>query len=66
MDRDCRNITQRLFICGSNYILSKLIMDNGLGDLRRRENLDLSEFTRYDRFSGRRSRIDRVYTDIKN
>ena len=48
-----------------NYVLSKLIMDNGLEDLWRRENLDASKFTRYDRSSGTRSRIDRVCNDIK-
>ena len=40
-------------------------MDNGLKDLWRRENPDSSKFTPYDRSSGTRSRIDRVYTDIK-
>ena len=40
-------------------------MDNGLEDLWRRENQDSSEFIRYDRSSGTRSRIERVYTDIK-
>ena len=42
-------------------------MDNGLEDLWRegRRNPDSSEFTRYDRSSGTRSRIDMVYTDIK-
>ena len=40
-------------------------MDNGLDDLWRRENPDPSEFTHYDRSSGTRSRIDRVYTDKK-
>ena len=40
-------------------------MDNGLEDLWRRENLDASKFTRYDRSSGTRSRIDRVCNDIK-
>ena len=29
------------------------------------ENPDSSEFIHYDRFSGTRSRIDRVYTDKK-
>ena len=33
----------------SNYVLSKGIMDNGLEDLWRRENLDSPEFTCYDR-----------------
>ena len=40
-------------------------MDNGLDDPWRRENPDSSEFTRYDRSSGTRSRIGRVYTDKK-
>ena len=42
-------------------------MENGLEDLWRRENPDISEFTRYDKASGSgtRFRIDRVYTDIK-
>ena len=48
-----------------NYALSKLIVDNGLEDLWIRENPDSSEFTHYDRSSGTRSMIERVYTDIK-
>ena len=40
-------------------------MEIGLEDLWRRENPDLSEFTRCDRASGTRSRINRVYTDKK-
>ena len=44
---------------------SKLIVNNGLEDLWRRKNRDSSEFTCYDRSSGTRSRIDRVYTDMK-
>ena len=40
-------------------------MENGLEDLWRRENSDISEFTRYDKSSGTRSRIDRAYIDIK-
>ena len=63
MERDSRNKT--LYRFHFNYALSKLIVDNGLGDLRRRENPDSSEFTYYDRSSSTRSRIDRVYTDIK-
>ena len=63
MERDSRNKT--LYSCRFNYALSNLIMDNGLEDLWRRENPESSEFTRYDRSSGTRSRIDRVYTDIK-
>ena len=65
MDRDERNKTQKWYRCYSNFTLSKLIMDHGLEDLRRRENPDTSEFTGYDRISDTRSRIDRVYTDIK-
>ena len=55
---------QRLYRSRSNYVLSKLIMDNGLKDLWRREP-QIPQFTCYDRTSGTRSRIDRVYTDIK-
>ena len=40
-------------------------MDNGLEDLWRRENPDSSEFALYNRSSGTRSMIDRIYTDIK-
>ena len=45
--------------------LAKLIVDNGLDDLWRRENPDYSELTHYHRYSGIRCRIDRVCTDIK-
>ena len=38
IDWDGENKTQRLYRCYSNYVLSKLIVDNGLGDLWRREN----------------------------
>ena len=65
MDRDERNNTQKRYRCHSNFALSKLILDQGLEDLWRRKNPDTSEFTRYDRTSGTRSRIARVYTDIK-
>ena len=65
MDKDERNKTQKRYRCHSNFALSKFIMENGLEDLRRRENPDICKFTRYDRASGTRSRIDRVYTDIK-
>ena len=65
MDRDERNKTQKRYRCHSNFALSKLILDQGLEDLWRRKNPDTSEFTRYDRTSGTRSRIARVYTDIK-
>ena len=63
MERDDRNKT--LYKCHFNCFLSKLIVNNGLKDLWRRENPDFSEFTRFDRSSGTRSRKDRVYTDIK-
>ena len=63
MERDGRNKT--LYKCHFNYALSKLIVDNGLEDLWRKENPDSSEFTRYNRPSGTRSTIGRVYTDIK-
>ena len=53
IDRDGENKTQRLYRCCSNYALSKLIVDNGLEDLWRRENPDSPEFTRYDRSFGK-------------
>ena len=59
MDRDGGNKTQRVYRCGSNYALSKLIVHNGLKNLWRRGNSDSSEFTHYNRSSGTRSRIDR-------
>ena len=65
VDRDGGSKTQRLYRCGSNYALSKLIMDNVVEDLWRRENPDSSELTHYDRYSGTRSRIDNVYVDVK-
>ena len=65
VDRNGGNKTQRVYRCGSYYALSKLIVDNGLEDLWRRENPDCSEFSRYDRSSVTRSRLDRVFTDIK-
>ena len=66
MNRGVGNKTQKLYRYRSKFALSKLIVDNGLEDLWRRENPDTSEFTCYDRSSGTRSRIDRVYTDIKS
>ena len=48
IDRDGENKTQRLYMCCSNYALSKLIVDNGLEDLWRRENSDSPEFSFYD------------------
>ena len=62
-EKDGRNET--LYKCHFNYALSRLIMDNGLEDLWRRENPDSSEFNRYNRSSGTRSTVDTVYTDIK-
>ena len=53
MDRDGENKTQRLYRCCSSYALSKLIKDNELEDLWRRENPGSSEFTRYDRSFGK-------------
>ena len=47
------------------FYLSKLVVENGLEDLWRRENADISEITHYNRSSGTRSRIDRAYTYIK-
>ena len=38
VDRDGKNKTQITYRCCSNYALSKLIVDNGLEDLLRREN----------------------------
>ena len=40
MDKDGENKTQRPYWCCSSYALSKLIMDNELEDLWRRENPD--------------------------
>ena len=50
IDRDGENKTQALYRCCSNYSLSKLIVDNGLEDLWRRENSDSPEFICYDRY----------------
>ena len=52
-DRDGENKTQILYRCCSNYALSKLIVDNGLEDLLRRENPDCPEFTCYDSSFGK-------------
>ena len=43
--KDGGNRTHRLYIYHSNYVISKLIMDNGLDDLWRMEDPDSSEFT---------------------
>ena len=53
MDRDCENKTQKLYKCFSSYVLSKLIVDNGLEDQWRRENPDFPEFIHYDRSFGK-------------
>ena len=63
MERNGRNKT--LYRCCFNYVLPKLIVDNGLEDLWRRKNPDSSEFTHYCGSSEWRSRIDKTYTDIK-
>ena len=49
IDKDGENKTQRLYRCCSNYVLSKLIVDNGIEDLWRRENPDSPELICYDR-----------------
>ena len=53
MGKDGENKTQRLYRCCSNYALSKLIVDNELEVLWRRENPDSPEFIHYDRSFGR-------------
>ena len=58
MERDSRKKT--LYRCCFNYALSKLIVDNALEDLWRRKKPDSSEFTRYNRSSSTRSRIEKV------
>ena len=49
IDRDGQNKTERLYRSCSSYALSKVIVDNGLEDLWRRENPDSPELTCYDR-----------------
>ena len=49
IETDGENKTQRLYSYCSNYALSKLIVDNGIEDLWRRENPDSPEFICYDR-----------------
>ena len=49
IDRDGENKTQRIYRCCFNYALYKLIVDNGIEDLWRRENPDYPEFICYDR-----------------
>ena len=53
MGRDAEKKTQRLYWCCSSYALSKLIVDNGLEDLWKRENPDSPEFTCYNRSFGK-------------
>ena len=53
VDRDGENKTQKLYRSCSNYALSKIIVDNWLEDLWRRENPDCPEFTRYNRSFGK-------------
>ena len=65
MGRGGGNKTKTLYRSGSNYTLSKLIVDNGLEDIYRRENPNSSAFSHYHRSSGTRSRTHRIYTDIK-
>ena len=63
--KDGWNKLQRLYRCCSNYILSKLVVDDELENLSRRENQDFAEFRFFDWSSDTRSRVDRVYIDIK-
>ena len=57
MDKDGRNKIQRLNKCDSISAPSNLVMGNDLEDPWRRDNPDSSEFNRYDRSCGKRSRI---------
>ena len=52
-NRDGENEKQRLCWCCFSYALSKLILDNGLEDLWRREHPDSPEFMRYDKSFGK-------------
>ena len=49
IDRNGENKTRILYRCCSIYALYKLIVDNGIEDLWRRENPDYPEFICYDR-----------------
>ena len=49
IDRDGENKTQRIYRCCFNYALYKIIVDNGIEDLWRRESPDYPEFICYDR-----------------
>ena len=53
IDRIGENKRQRLYSFCSNYALCKLMVDNGLEDLLRRENSDSPEFICYDRSFGK-------------
>ena len=55
MDRHGENKTQNIYRCCSNYALSKLIVNNGLRYLWRRENPDSPEFNLYKRSFGKNS-----------
>ena len=48
-DRYGENNTHRIYWCCFSYALSRLIVDNTLEHLWRRENLDSPEFICYDR-----------------
>ena len=67
IDRNDENKKQKLYRCHSKFNLSKLIVDNGLEDLWRRENPDISFTTDLAQIFWPIfwSRIDRVYPDIK-
>ena len=65
MDRDEGNKTKKCYRCHSNFALPKLIMENGLENLWRRESPDVFQFTRYDGSLGTTAKIDRIFTDIK-
>ena len=52
IDKDSKK-TPRLYRCCFIYPLSKIIVDNGLEDLWRREKSDSPKFTIYDRSFGK-------------
>ena len=53
MNRNGENKTQRHYRSCPNYALSRLILDNGLEDLWKREKPDSPEFIRYGRSFGK-------------
>ena len=66
MDSDGGNVTQRLYTCDSNYTLSKLIVIIGSRIYQEGKTyISLSSPTATDLLVGTRSRIDRIYIDIK-